>query len=112
MNKLDISRDDFIEIARGVFPGIRDDVSILVSNPKYMGKKERSWLRHYKVIDRGILYEFDAYLLTFIDDSQMLCVAKYEVNGREVTHAIYGIGQGFVGFGKQEGDYEGDKAFQ
>lgn len=79
---------DFLEIVRGVFPGIRDDVAVFVSNPKYMGKKERARLIHYRVIDGDSIYEFDADLMVCLDDSQLLTIAKYEVNGREITHAI------------------------
>ena len=53
-----------------------------------MGPKERSWLKHYKVIDGDLIYEFDACLLICLDDSHLLMIAKYEVNGREITHTI------------------------
>lgn len=94
MRSLTLPKSSIIEIMRGVFPNIRDDVAIVALEPKYMGKKEKARLRHYKVIDGGFLYEFDASLLTCLDDSQLLTIAKYVVNGEEITHAVYRVDGG------------------
>ena len=92
-NKI-ISREEIVEIARGVFPGIRDDAAVVFLDPRYMGRGERSRLRHYQVIIGNLLYEFDASLITCFDNSQLLTIAKYKVNDREITHAIFVINMG------------------
>lgn len=90
-NKLETLDSVLVDVIRGVFPNIRDDVAVFLSNPKYMGKKEKSRLRHYQVVSGRQVVEFDASLIVCLDDSQLLTIAKYKVDGRDVIFGVWNV---------------------